>query len=121
MPYVQSWTAVEWMQVAGGLLFVILGGILFWKGRAPRRAAGPATPPRPLGANLPVIGHVSEATRLVMAISCLAMGYHLIVWAFPPHVTPIQSPRTHWWVLVGVLVVLSISSVGLDRMEAQKR
>ncbi|MGE3109571.1 MAG: hypothetical protein AB7G11_11265 [Phycisphaerales bacterium] len=114
MSYLQALTLTQWIQAALGVLLVVVGGIVLWKTR-PRRHAEAGGMQRSI--RLPLLGEVSEASRLLVAVALLIVGYHVAVWVFPSHVTPVQVPRERWWVLVGICLVTVVSSVRMDRHE----
>ena len=58
-----------------------------------------------------------QKPNLLVASTGLLLGYHLIVWALPADLTPIQAPREYWWVLVMVVAAVVIASIACDRME----
>lgn len=61
----------------------------------------------------------SRATRAVIGLCLAIIGYHLIVWAFPPTLTPLQVDRQLWWVLLLILGCLPIASLLMDRFVSQ--
>ncbi len=100
-----------------GVLLLCVGGWALFFDRSKRREverlhiAGESTdPPTPSP-------KLTEPTRLSIAICSLVLGYHLIVWAFPPGAVGVQLSRAWWWVwvLVGILVV-GLSFV-MDRLD----
>ncbi len=59
----------------------------------------------------------SYPTKYLTSAWLLVLGYHLVVWALPITVTPLQMPRQWWW-LPPVLAVSSIAvSAWMDRRE----
>jgi len=64
---------------------------------------------------------LSHPTRVVLGLSLFGVGYHLIVWAFPPTLTSVQFSRQFWWVFflgLGASVGLSLL---MDRRDATRR
>ncbi len=114
MRYFQGFGGAEWVLFIGGVLVGLVGIGLVWKRRF---GAGDKQPGGGLGARLPMVGRVSESTRLLMGIGLLVMGYHMGVWAFPAGVTPVQVGREYWWGVVGGVIVLVVASIGMDRVE----
>ncbi len=54
-------------------------------------------------------------TRIVIGLVFAIAGYHLIVWVFPPTLTPLQLNRQLWWVLPLAGIVAIVISVSMDR------
>ncbi len=102
---------------------VALGGVWWLWGPRLRRMLGTDTGnvgSRPPGARLPLVGRVSEATRLLVGLSALIAGYHLVVWALPASETSLQFPRERWWALVAIGVLVIWGSVIMDRRDAAR-
>lgn len=64
---------------------------------------------------------LSHPTRVMLGLSLFGVGYHLIVWSFPPSLTSVQFSRQFWWVFflgLGASVGLSLL---MDRRDATRR
>lgn len=75
------------------------------------RLAGKNPDPSPVPA-------FTEPTRASIALSALIIGYHLVAWAFPPHVLAVQLSREWWWVwclVAAGLIAASLVMDGIDR------
>lgn len=50
---------------------------------------------------------LSEPTRLTCGLIMLIVGYHTIIWAFPPYLTAVQLNRHSWyiWILISLLAI----------------
>lgn len=92
--------------VLGGVLMA-LGAWLVWGGR------GKA--PLPHGGRL---GRLSLATRTVLGLSAMLLGYHAASWASPGHWLPFRVPVERWYVLVGGVVAAAGLSLLTDRRQA---
>lgn len=60
---------------------------------------------------------LSEPTRMVIGLSHLVLGYHLVVWSVPMREhRPIQLPRQNWyWLATGCAAAMA-GSIALDRL-----
>jgi hypothetical protein len=58
---------------------------------------------------------MSEPTRLVVGISLLLAGYHLLAYGLPPAAMPFRVPMDRLWMLGVGLVGACGVSVGVDR------
>ncbi|MFG0306119.1 MAG: hypothetical protein ACF8Q5_07880 [Phycisphaerales bacterium JB040] len=91
--------------VAGVVLGAVLGAAGLWVLWG-RKAIGP--------------GGLSEPTRLVLGLSLLVGGYHLVSYSLPGGTLPLRVPADRWWLLgLGIAVALG-SSLALDAMEGGK-
>ncbi|MBC7773668.1 MAG: hypothetical protein H7210_14335 [Pyrinomonadaceae bacterium] len=108
---------LEWAMIAGGLGALFLG-VLVLRSKRLRKPLDEDS--IRLEAELPLVGTVSESTRLLVATTGLVLGYHLIVWAFPAGITPIQAPRQYWWLVVVVAGIVIVASIVTDRAEQRR-
>ena len=115
--------ATQLALIAGGTLLGAVGCWLLFHKRKARKAAerlrlaGESPESAPIG----TIARLTEPTRLSIALCALVLGYHLIAWAFPPHVLAVQLAREWWWVwfLAGAGVVAM--SLVMDRIDREPR
>lgn len=95
-------TAFDVAGVVGGAVLGLVGLWVLWG----RKAIGP--------------GGLSEPTRLVLGLSLLVVGYHLVSYGLPSGALPLRVAADRWWLLgVGIGVALG-SSLALDAMEGGK-
>ena len=57
---------------------------------------------------------LSKPTQVVIGLCLTIIGYHLIVWVFPPTLTPLQVDRQFWWVLLAAGLAAPLLSLILD-------
>jgi len=62
-------------------------------------------------------GRISEPTRLTCGLILLILGYHAIIWAFPPSLTAVQLNRRVWyiWIVIGIIAIAG--SILMDRID----
>jgi len=108
----------EWAMLVAG---VVLAAISMYVLRAKRFRQSPSDDSARLRARLPLLGSVTEPTRLLVATAGLFLGYHLVIWAFPATLNPVQAPREYWWVVVLLMIALVGASVTFDRAEGHRR
>lgn len=63
---------------------------------------------------------LSAPTRVVIGLTFAVTGYHLIVWAFPQSLTPLQLNRQFWWVLLAAAFIAPLLSFVMDRWLASR-
>lgn len=121
MAYFHAFTPLNWAQILIGLgVAGIAIYLLALRRHVEMRRPNEQNPPM-MGVTLPAIGFVSEPTRLVCAVSGLAIAYHLIVWVFPESLTPVQLPRAYWWGMLAGAGLAIVASIGLDRAESRRQ
>jgi hypothetical protein len=59
---------------------------------------------------------LTTPTRVVIGLCAAVLGYHLIVWAFPPSLTSVQVDRQFWWVVAAAAILVPFLSLLMDRM-----
>jgi len=58
---------------------------------------------------------LSVATRATIGLCMAIVGYHLIVWSYPPTLTPVQVGRQFWWAVLLAGVLTPVLSLWMDR------
>ncbi|MBX3386333.1 MAG: hypothetical protein KF768_07170 [Phycisphaeraceae bacterium] len=104
----------EWVQIAIGAFVVGLGLTVLLSVRFAAKQVSDAVP------------HTSKArlsvpTRYLLAFALLVQGYHIVVWAFPTGLTPLQFPREIWWVIPIIGATAVFISATLDRNQVADR
>lgn len=64
---------------------------------------------------------LTTPTRVVIGLSLAICGYHLIVWVFPPSLTPLQWNRQFWWVLLAGALGVILLSCAMDAWVMRRR
>jgi hypothetical protein len=93
------------LQVAPGCLLAIAGALLLW---GPRLGLAP------------FLRRLSLQSRLVCGLSCLGVGYHLIIWSLPDSSRWLHVPRERWWLVLVVAAVAVGASLGSDRLPTRR-
>jgi len=83
------------MMLAGGVVLAFIGLLIA------RRSFRPKS--------------MSLATQATFGLCMAFVGYHLIVWSFPPTLTPVQVNRQFWWVVCAAVVTFPMLSFWMDR------
>lgn len=91
-------TALQIGGIAAGGVLVIAGFVAF----AFRRFSVRRTP-----------------TRLVLGMSMLLLGWHLIMWSLPAKWTLLSVPADRWWMLVVGLVLAVAGTMAADVLESR--
>lgn len=60
---------------------------------------------------------MSAATRTVVGLCFVLLGYHLAAWAGPEVVFQLRIPPERWWLLACGIVLAVLGSMGADRLE----
>lgn len=101
------------------------GLFLFWKSR--REALGKQDPDESEETGVEGVRlagkkavSLSTPTAMILALSAIALGYHLLAWVSPEAWFELQVPRRMWWIVPVVIVISVVSSWLIDRMEAGK-
>jgi len=87
--------------IALGAAAVLAGGVLFFRSR---RADDGLTNP----------------TTLVVALSLLLLGYHLLAWNLPEHWMPLRMPSSLWPLLVGGVGIAIAGALLADSLEGRR-
>lgn len=61
----------------------------------------------------------TEATRLVLGLCAVLVGYHMAAYALPSAWLPLRVPIERWWLLAGGVVVAIAASLRMDAWEAR--
>lgn len=97
------------MAIVGVAAFLAgLWFLLLWRPGKKPKALRLAEDARPQG--------LTEPTRLVISLVSLILGYHFIVWNFPPH-TGVQLTRDLWYVWIPLGIAMIGISLLMDRHE----
>lgn len=99
--------------VVFGVLLLIAGLTLL--AARPDAASGPFLRPR-RAASLLISRHITEPTRLAIAVVLLVVGYHFLIWAAPARWGALGIPRRRWLLLVGIGAAVVVISLLLDRV-----
>lgn len=60
-----------------------------------------------------------EPTRMVVGVSSVFFGYHVIAWVTPDRWRPLSVPQDRWWIVVVVVVCAVAGSLWMDRLQAR--
>lgn len=91
----------------GALCVVAGGGLLV----AERRAEGPGA------VRLPVVGEVSSATALTLALVLIFVGYHTAAYGGPAGLLTFHVPARLWWVVYGGGVLAVVGALWADELD----
>lgn len=69
---------------------------------------------------LPLVGEISEPTRLVFGLVLLILGYHVAAYGLPSGWFQLKVPSTHWWLLFLVLVLAVGGAMLAERLERRR-
>lgn len=93
------------LQLPAGALLAIAGALLLW---GPRLGLAPFLQRRSL------------QSRLVCGLSCLGVGYHLIIWSLADSSRWLHVPRERWWLVLVVALVAVGASLASDRLPTRR-
>lgn len=69
---------------------------------------------------LPLIGEVSEPTRLVLGLVLIVVGYHVAAYGLPSGWFRLKVPASNWWMLA-IGVALAVAGALLaERLERRR-
>jgi hypothetical protein len=84
--------------IAVGVVALLAGALLFLRSRRGK-------------------GGLTNPTTLVVALSLLLLGYHLLAWTLPERWFPLQIPAGLWPLLVGGIAVAIAGALVADALE----
>lgn len=87
--------------IALGAVALLAGAVLFLRSRRGKGGEAGLTNP----------------TTLVVALSLLLLGYHLLAWTLPERWFPLQIPARMWPLVVGGIVVAIAGALVADALE----
>ncbi|MCE7975274.1 MAG: hypothetical protein DYG92_13270 [Leptolyngbya sp. PLA1] len=88
-----------------GALSASAGAILVW---GPRLGVAP------------ILQRLTLQSRLVCGLSCLGLGYHLIIWSLADSSRWLHVPRERWWLVLVVAFVAVGASLASDRLPTRR-
>ncbi len=91
--------------VPAGCLLAIAGALLLW---GPRFGLAP------------FLRRLSLQSRLVCGLSCLGLGYHLIIWSLADSSRWLHVPRERWWLVLLVAAIAVGGSLATDRLPTRR-
>jgi len=108
--FVQSIVMIDVALWAAGLGLIVWGFFVMRKARPRLESTQPLARDRASGPAL-----------LVLAMSMVVAGYHLIVWGLPDHFTNLKVAAEYWYFLAATLGLLPAAAWGLDVLERRHR
>ncbi|MFZ2873236.1 MAG: hypothetical protein WAZ94_02000 [Phycisphaerales bacterium] len=89
----------------GGTLALVAGALILW---GPRLGLAP------------FLRRLSLQSRLVCGLSCLGVGYHLVIWSLADSSRWLHVPRDRWWLVLVVAAVAVGASLATDRLPTRR-
>lgn len=93
------------LQLPTGVLLAIAGALILW---GPRLGLAP------------FLRRLSLQARLVCGLSCLGVGYHLVIWSLADSSRWLHVPRDRWWLVLVVAAVAVGASLATDRLPTRR-